>query len=274
MKKINIAILVVSVIFSLFMYPETYTFCKNLTNNVSAVANLNAYTQDTAQQEPAADGKTRVVFMFDDGWESVYQSAYPMFAAYGYTGTIAIIPSLTEDSEYMPLSQIAELYEKGWDVLNHSYSHKNDMYYHCEELLADFNRARNWMNMRYLTRGKDIAILPYGHANPYFISLLIKEGYESIRTSDNIIVLNEDPVHYYPVSSLSLLTDVTADKVEMFLNTAHDNQSTVLLILHKISTHHDQYDMDYDPAQLQGILDYIHAHEDEYEVVPYSDLFS
>jgi len=273
MRKINVTVLVVSVIFSLFMYPETYTFCKTLTGDVSAIASLNTYTQDKASPDPANTSKTKVVFMFDDGWETVYQNAYPLFKTYGYPATVAIIPSLLEDSEYMTLPQIAALYEDGWDVLNHSYSHKENMYDHCEDLLADFNRARDWMNIRSLKRGSTTVILPYGHANPYFISLLIGAGYKSIRTSDNVIILSEDTVRYYPVSTLSLLTEVSVSDVESFLTQAHEDKKPVLLILHKISTNHDQYNMDYDPARLQEILEFIHTHEKEYEVVSYSNLF-
>jgi len=211
--------------------------------------------------------------MFDDGWASVYTNAYPLFQKYGIKGSVAVIPGLTGESEYIDYAGIGELYIQGWDILNHSYSHMENMYDQPDELLLEFNRAREWMSRNYLVKGADMAVIPYGECNPYLIRLLAENGYTSIRTSSNIITIHNNNTTYYPVRAISPHDKSSLDLIleDMFM--AYHDGIDVLFILHKIEPAHDEYRMTFYPESLDLLLQYIDENKDKYQVVPYSALF-
>jgi len=108
------------------------------------------------------EDKIQIVFMFDNGWASVYSEAFPLFQKYGMIGSVSIIPSLITESEYMNYAEVCELYIQGWDILNHCYFHKENMYDQPEQQLLEFNRGREWMKRNYLVKCADVAVIPYG----------------------------------------------------------------------------------------------------------------
>lgn len=67
--------------------------------------------------------KAGVIFQFDDGYSSVYELAYPRLLARGWRGAIACVPSLLDTSGKMTTAQVQELYDAGWDITAHGYTH-------------------------------------------------------------------------------------------------------------------------------------------------------
>lgn len=273
MKRVNTFIIVIAFILSLLMFPKTYSFCYYFASDAFTAIRLNMFMGDSTPLESANDDKAKIIFMFGDGWKSVFSQAYPIFKKYGLKGSVAIIPSMVKEKEYMSFNEIGELYREGWDMLNHSYSHSEGMYNHCEDLLKDFNRARDWMNKRYLTKSDTMAVLPYGEVNPYMINLFIDAGYENVRTSDNILVINNGAVQYHYVKTISLLTNVAVSEVEAFLSDAWQGKKTILFSLHKIDEKADGFHMTFDPQKLEDIIFYIHENPEKYQVITYSKLF-
>jgi len=270
--KINIKIVVLSFFIALFMYPSTIGFIIRSGKNVNTARKLSAAAIQS--NKVAADSDmTRIVFMFDDGWESVYSEAYEVMDKYGYTGSIPVIPSLIDEKEYMSYEQLSELYLKGWDLLNHSYSHKENTYENTNKLLQDFNRAREWMRNRYIGNSSDMVVLPYGEINPYLIGQLRDAGYRNVRTSSNIIVLHKNDIEYYPVTTISLLTDVTANKVKEILAQRVSEPQIIIFILHKIGDRDNGSGMTYSKENFEEIILFLNERSDELEVINYSQLF-
>lgn len=57
---------------------------------------------------------------FDDGYASVYTTAFPILKALGLRATAAVITQAIDGSNYMTLSQLQDLVANGWDVVEHS----------------------------------------------------------------------------------------------------------------------------------------------------------
>lgn len=68
-----------------------------------------------------ADSKTCLIF--DDARDTVYTDAFPLMRARGLVGTLPIISSFVGTPGFMTVAQISELYDAGWDIVNHTRSH-------------------------------------------------------------------------------------------------------------------------------------------------------
>ncbi len=93
-----------------------------------------------------------VILAFDDGYPSHYTEAFPYLQSYGFPGTLYLthgqvrVGGLTEP-------QIAEMYNAGWDVCNHSYTHatplKNPDY---DTAVADYGSMSSYLASKGWTR--------------------------------------------------------------------------------------------------------------------------
>lgn len=272
MRKYSIAVILLAICLSLLMYPKTYALIREGVSDACSAAWVNLSSRDNARAAPSRDGRTRVVFMFDDGWESVYQTAYPLLGRFGYRGSVGVICGMSRQPGYMSYAQLAALYMDGWDMLNHSYSHAQDMYERSEELLQDFQRARDWLERRGFAEGKDMAIVPYGECNPYLIGLMMDSGYHSVRTSDNILIFNGNSVNYHHVKTIHMETDVSVEAVREQLAEGREEERDILLNFHKIAEGDDPGNMTYSPQKLEELLAYLKENEALFEVVTYARL--
>lgn len=270
--KINKKIVILSLLIAILMYPKTIFFLVKTVENIHIAKKLGSSTIQT--NNPTVNtNKTNIVFMFDGGWKSIYTEVYGIMKKYGFKGSISVIPSLVDENEYMSYKQLAELYLEGWDLLNHSYSHKENMYNYPNELLSDFNKARQWMTNRYIGKCSNMVVIPYGEINPYVIKLFKEAGYRNIRTSENIIILENDEIVYYPATVINLIANVTVDKVKNILSEPVNQSKTVIFILNKIGNMDDAFGMTYRKDKLEQIIMFINEHSDKFQVITYSQLF-
>ncbi len=64
-----------------------------------------------------------IVLTFDDGYMDVYQNAFPILQAAGYTGTMYLIEKTINSGPYINDAVIAELSAAGWEFGDHSATH-------------------------------------------------------------------------------------------------------------------------------------------------------
>ena len=64
-----------------------------------------------------------IVLTFDDGYRDVYQNAYPILQAAGYTATLYLIEKSLNEGGNLNDAIIEELSEAGWEFGNHSATH-------------------------------------------------------------------------------------------------------------------------------------------------------
>jgi len=269
--KVNMKILVLSILITALMYPKTIEFLINNGKNIYIARKLST---STIQRNTTVDAdKTKIVFIFDDGWKSVFTEAYGVMNKYDYRASVSIIPTKVYEKEYMSYEELSELYLNGWDLLNHSYSHEEDAYDNPDELLSEFNRARRWMENRHFGNCSGMLIIPYGDINPYLIKQIKDAKFSNIRTSDNILILDKYEIEYYSVNTINLLTDVTVKEVEDRLTQTSSESNAILFILHKIGNEDDEFGMTYSKDKFEQIIMYINQHSDKFQVISYSQLF-
>lgn len=268
-KSIRIKITLVTAIIVLLMYPMTYKKINTLIVKLYVGLKINIF-EEVRGKKVKSDDEIFVSIMFDSGYKSVYENAYPILRENNFTASIGIIPILLHEEEHMSYIQIGNLYTKGWDVLNQSYSNQVNMYNNCYELLDDIQRAKKWMDNKYLKRSSNNVIIPYGEINPYLIPLLKESGYSSIRTSDNIILLNNDEIQYYEAKVINVLSDTSVEELTKFLKNASDKKKDVLIIFNKIEDNVTENNMSYNTNNFREIIKYIKDNKELYEVVNYS----
>jgi len=61
----------------------------------------------------------------DDGYVSVYEHMKPILDRYGYRGSVAVIGNKLDTEGFLSRDQLRALFDAGWGVTNHSYSHKH-----------------------------------------------------------------------------------------------------------------------------------------------------
>lgn len=270
--KINIKVIILSIFIAILMYPRTIEILIKSVRDIKTARILNSNTVKIDNTVIAPD-KTKIVFMFDGGWASVYKDAYELMKKYSYKGNVSIIPSRINEQQFMSYQQLSDLYLEGWDLLNHSYAHREEIYDKTDKLLSDFNKARQWMQNRYIGRLSNMLVMPFGEINPYLIAQLKAAGYRNIRTAENIIKLDSYKIEYYPVMTINLSADITAQEVEALLTDTSYKSKVVIIILNKLGDKDDGSGMMYSKEQFEGILMFINQHSDEFQVINYSQIF-
>lgn len=270
--KINIKVVILSIFIAILMYPRTIEILVKSVSDIKTARILNSNTVKIDNTVIAPD-KSKIVFMFDGGWASVYSDAYELMKKYSYKGNVSIVPSRINEQQFMSYQQLSDLYLEGWDLLNHSYTHREEIYDKTDRLLSDFNKARKWMQNRYIGRLSNMLVMPFGEINPYLIAQLKDAGYRNIRTSENVIKLDSYKIEYYPVMTINLSADITAQEVEALLTGSSYKSKVVIIILNKLGDKDDGSGMIYSIEQFEGILMFINQHSDEFQVINYSQIF-
>lgn len=268
-KSIPIKITLITAAIVLLMYPITYKKINTMIVELYVGLKINIFEEKQVKKEKS-DNEIFVSIMFDSGYKSVYENAYPILLENNFTASIGVIPTLLHEEDHMSYMQIGNLYMKGWDVLNQSYSNQAGMYDYCYELLDDIQRAKKWMDNKYLKRASNNVIIPYGEINPYLIPLLKESGYVNIRTSDNIILLSNDEIKYYEVKVINVQSDTTVEELIKFLKNASFNKKDVLIIFNKVEDNVMENTMSYSTNNFREIIEYIKSNTELYEVVNYS----
>lgn len=68
--------------------------------------------------------RPQCVIMFDDGWDTVIDTALPIMDGFGIPGTVAVIEDFVADSGYMTEAELTTLHDDySWGMVNHSWKH-------------------------------------------------------------------------------------------------------------------------------------------------------
>jgi len=73
----------------------------------------------------AGYARPQVAIVFDDGYKSVLENAFPLMQQYGIPGTVAVISSrVGSGAAYLSLPELHTLHDAGWAMVNHSKTHQ------------------------------------------------------------------------------------------------------------------------------------------------------
>jgi len=142
-----------------------------------------------------------VIITLDDGYQSIYDFAYPLLKRYGYTGTLFIYTDFIEASRNaLTWNQLRKLKAAGFEIGSHSISHadltkklpyENDQTY-WSRITKEFINSKKIID-RELNQDTQSFAYPYGNYNQQILALFSKAGYKlglTIRNGGNSFFAN------------------------------------------------------------------------------------
>ena len=132
-----------------------------------------------------------IVITFDDGWEGVYEHAFPVLKEFGFPFTVYLYKKYVNiGGRSMSWEQIREMMAHGCDVQSHSVSHENmkkkpsrartETDYQ-EWVLAELKDSREFLEENLKTKVTSFAY-PYGIFDDEIMNTALQIGYESLVT--------------------------------------------------------------------------------------------
>ncbi len=166
-----------------------------------------------------------VVISFDDGYSSIYDTAFPMLQEYGFPFTLFLSTGPTDQgqSNYLTWGQIRELSDAGVIIANHMVEHP----YMLDRL--DNESDSEWLTRREMEllqaeqrildeTGQTHRYLayPYGEFNPEIKELLAKHGFVGFAQNSGAINNNSDflSLPRYPLASIYANLDTARTKLD------------------------------------------------------------
>jgi peptidoglycan/xylan/chitin deacetylase (PgdA/CDA1 family) len=206
---------------------------------VTAVVIIGVSFLWLSQSAQAALTKGYVSFTFDDGDKTLYQNVRPMFKSLGVIGTGYITTDFVGDSDHVSWSQIKTLQTTdGWEIGNHTKSHKDLSLISDQEILAELNGAQTAFTNNGVKNVKAFAP-PFGEYNDHIVSLMKSTGYltssrqawtegESFNTLSNF--------KPWAINVVSLDKGVKVSQIKTLLDEAARDKKWLVLVIHEIVT--------------------------------------
>jgi peptidoglycan/xylan/chitin deacetylase (PgdA/CDA1 family) len=191
---------------------------KYLADNGYTVIPLQDVISSDAQKLPDKP----VVITIDDGYRSVYTTAYPILKKFNYPATLFIYPQyiLSASQGALTWQQLKEMTLHGIDVQSHTYSHPNFAKLRWklnpldyENLLkTEFSKSKRLIE-QYIGKTVDILAYPYGVYDVEMEKLVEASGYKAMVTT------NREPNIAGKINRwrLSRYTILQNDTVELFM---------------------------------------------------------
>ena len=101
----------------------------------------------------------RVLLTFDDGYQNIYDNAYPVMERYGFTGTVYIVANRMKSEGFLNAEQLQELLDQGWEVGSHGMTHT--------ELTQNHSLVRNEILQSRLDLNEALGIKVFSFAYPF-----------------------------------------------------------------------------------------------------------
>ncbi len=116
-----------------------------------------------------------VVITFDDGYRDVVNHALPIMQHYGFRGVAYVIAGQIGKGKYMKPAELRELFDAGWEIGSHSWSHPN---LRSESVSLQREIVESRLKLEELLGSPlETFAFPYGLTSKYITALVKEEGY-------------------------------------------------------------------------------------------------
>lgn len=209
-----------------------------------------------------------VVLTFDDGVSTHATTVAPLLKAYGFGGTFFVCefpPDFDDKHKYMSWEQIQVLDKLGFEVANHTLTHKNVGKLTKAQLMAELDSLEGRCAAYGIPKPFNFAYPGYG-IHPTAYEVLQEKGYHFARIGgDRAYDPTQD--HPYLIPSFSTLKDNREVILKGFEEAR--NGKIVILTIHGVPDYaHDWVTTP--PALFEEYLNYLRDHD--FKVVALRDL--
>lgn len=221
------------------------------------------YYQDTSVNRP------KLLFTFDGNWDSQYTEAYMRMAAYGFKGSIAVIPSTVGTAGRMTLAQLQEVYAAGWDLANHTMNYTNlKTEPSSTNKIKEIEDARAWLEQNGFYRAADILVYPQGAYDQTVLNYLATT-YRGARGLAESLEF-DTPVEKFKIRVHSCTNTVTINTAKGWVDEAIRTGGTLVLVFQKIVAS-PSAQTEWSTSNFQQLVDYVATKLSQIDVVTYND---
>ena len=213
--------------------------------------------------------KSNIIIMFDDGWKSQYEIAYKYMIKKNMRGSIAIIPSVVDDSSYANMANIYEMYDSKWDILNHTYSHVLLPSLTYFDQKKEIEKSVSWFKNKKIVNNLNLLVYPEGLYNYNTTKILKELNFISARSTIdgyNTNIIDDK----YNIKIKDVKSFIQPSTVIEWINYSIDNKLTLILLFHNLSNKITS-DMSYKIDDFFNIIDYIEIKKESLNIITYSD---
>ena len=149
-----------------------------------------------------------VVISFDDGYESVYENAFPVMQAYGFTGVMYLVWDYLGSQGYMDNGQIQTMTTVGWEIGSHSMTHPHLPVVH-DQVFFEGAQSKSHLESEFGVNVESFAY-PYGEIDPFVVGKIAEYGYSAAVGLGGQYVNGLDTLFYLSRIEVRNGTDLTA----------------------------------------------------------------
>ncbi|MED1915665.1 polysaccharide deacetylase family protein [Bacillus thuringiensis] len=211
----------------------------------------------------------RVIFMFDDGWDSQYTEAYKYLGKYSMPGVIAVIPSRVGTPNYVTMAQLKEIYSHGWDLVNHTQNHLDLVTLDNLEIIEqEISQGESWLNSKGFPRASNIVAYPFGSYDKRVLQAMQSRRAGRVVTDDTV---TQPPPDKRLVKIQRADFTATPDKLNGFIDDAANLGGVCLFLFHKIVSGTAVDNLEYNVDYFKQVVDYAYSKRDEIDVITFSE---
>lgn len=246
-----------------------HLFSQGSDDSAKVAANHNAAPLATMQIRPADQGNPPVkpfeqpliTVTFDDGWETVYTKAVPLFQQYGIPTTQYVLSGQQNNPSYLTFEQMKSLHNAGHDIGCHTVSHPDLTTLSQADLVSQLAGCQQTIQKEVGVTPRDFAA-PYGHTNTAVLAA-IKQTYRSERNTNGDITTNQADdqdinvratFDRYNITAVTIRRETTDAQLQSAIDYAVQHNGWLVLNYHDINDDQSAFGVSTDTLKRQLAL--------------------
>ncbi|MFI2856791.1 polysaccharide deacetylase family protein [Paenibacillus sp. JSM ZJ436] len=162
----------------------TYSWSRGEGYSINGVYDSIAHQE--YQDPPYWNIKPSVVITFDDGWESMYNLAFPYMRDKGIKGTAYVVPNNYNNTPgFVTDAHLKEMYDAGWCIANHTNTHPFLTNFTYEQAYSEIDLCNQWLESKGYHDGTKHIAFPYGSHNDEVLRACKDLGMDTVRFTGN-----------------------------------------------------------------------------------------
>jgi|GEM_PF-2750429 len=228
----------------------------------------NEFSAITISEIGTYDASPLCSIWFDDGWKTAYSVAYPAMKEKGFKGTLSVVSSQVGYPAFCGESELRQMYDYGWDLVNHTEGHKDLTALSAYEVERQISACREYLDSRGFTRASDNFVPPMCATNEK-VDEIIREYAATSRVygndDNNLPVMDPYHLRYREVFSY-----IEPETVERWIDDAAQYHQWLILLFHTLGDSAEST-TSYPTGNFNAIIDYLYGQREKIRVVTVSE---
>lgn len=222
-------------------------------NMIYSVGYLVTDDYDLKQVNTQPFNRAIVTLTFDDYFNSLYNTVFPMFENYGYKGTAYLLTEDIGGSNILTADQLLEMHAYGFEIGSHTVTHAHLPFISYDEVDHELSQSKTDIE-------NFLGITPINFASPYgeyndTVKSQIAQYYGSHRSVD-VGFNSKDNFDRYNIRAMSAVVNTSPDTVLEWVDQAIADKTWLVIVYHDIIPNGGTFTNT--PQHLQAVLDGLH----------------